>query len=275
MDTEAQVARHYSHGRLEQAILEALRQSGKNVDALSASDLAGVDEFHLGWLPATVELAADLGLSPGLEVLDVGSGIGGPARYFAEAHGCKVVGIDLTSEFVEVANAITERCRLDALASFQQASALAVPFPSARFDVATLLHVGMNIENKAALFAEVRRVLKPGGKFAIYDIMRMDGLELPYPMPWAESLATSFVETPDTYRQLLKAQGFVIEKERNRRDQSIELGRAMRAHAALHGTPPLGLHVLMGPSTPERLGNVMSTLERGSIAPIEIIARAI
>lgn len=272
---ERDVARHYSHGQLEQAILQALAAAGKDIDALGTTDLSPLDEFHLGWRAATTELASELGLSPGREVLDVGSGLGGPARFFAEAHGCKVNGIDLTEEFVQVATLLTRLCHLDHLVTFTQASALAIPFPSQRFDVATLLHVGMNIEDKAQLFSEVRRVLKAGGRFAVYDVMRMDDAELPYPMPWAETRATSFLDVPDTYRRLLKAHGFVIEKEQNRRDQALELGRAMRAHAAEHGTPALGLHVLMGAAAPARLGNVMSTLERGSIAPIQIVARAV
>jgi SAM-dependent methyltransferase len=273
MDIEGDVARHYTHGALEAAILDALRASGKDVDRLSADDLSAADEFHLGWRAATVELALDLALSPGLEVLDVGSGIGGPARYFAQAHGCRVTGIDLTEEFVHVATVLTRRCGLDHLATFVQGSGLALPFPSECFDRATLIHVGMNIPDKGPLFAEVLRVLRPGGIFCAYEIMRTDASELPFPMPWAGREAMSFVETPDTYRRLLAAAGFVIEREVNRRDQVLELGRAMRSHAARHGVPPLGLHVLMGPASRERLGNVMSALERGSIAPLEMLAR--
>jgi ubiquinone/menaquinone biosynthesis C-methylase UbiE len=278
MDIEANVAQHYTHGRLEAAILDALRAAGKNVDALSASDLSAADEFHLGWHAVTIELARDLALEPGLELLDLGSGIGGPARYFAEAHGCRVTGVDLTAEFVNVANALTARCRLDGLATFVQGSVLALPFEDARFDRATLIHVGMNIENKAGMFAEALRALRPGGAFLVYDIMRRDAgradtAELPYPQPWAQTAETSFVEPLEAYRRLLEAAGFTIESERDRRDQVLELGRAMRAQVAVAGVPPLGLHVLMGPASRERLGNVMSALERGSLSPIEIVAR--
>ena len=273
MTIEANVARHYTHGALEGAILDALRASGKDVDDLKADDLSGADEFHLGWRAVTVDLARDLGLSPGLEVLDVGSGIGGPARYFAQAHGSRVTGIDLTEEYVRVAAALTARCRLEHLATFVQGSALELPFPGERFDRASLIHVGMNIADKARLFAEVWRVLRPGGAFCVYDIMNTDGSELPFPMPWAATEASSFVEAPDTYRRLLAAAGFAIEREVNRREQVLDLGRAMRAHVAQHGVPPLGLHVLMGPASRERLANVMSTLERASIAPIEMLAR--
>lgn len=274
METEQQVARHYGRSGIEPAILDALRASGKDVDHLAPGDLSGADEFHLGWHVATAELAKDLGLGPDLHVLEVGCGIGGPARHFAAAHGCRVTGIDLTAEFVEAAEALTRRCGLAGLVSFRQGSALAMPFADAEFDAATLIHVGMNIADKAALFAEVRRVLKPGARFGVYDIMRMAEGELPYPMPWAATPETSFVEPPETYRRLLREAGFTIEAEHDRSELALRLGREMREHAAIHGAPPLGLHLLMGPATRERIGNVMATLERGLIAPTEIIARA-
>ena len=273
MDIEASVARYYTQGHLEGAILDALRASGKDIDALGTADLSAADEFHLGWRAVTVELALDLELNPGIELLDIGSGIGGPARYFAETFGCKVFGVDLTEEFVQVATALTARCRLEALATFVQGSGLALPFPDERFDRATLIHVGMNIADKARLFAEARRVLRPGGVFLVYDVMRLDASELPYPMPWAEHPGNSFVETSLSYQRLLQAAGFQIERELDRRAQTLELGRAMRAQVARHGVPPLGLHVLMGPASRERLGNVMTALDRGSVAPIQLMAR--
>lgn len=177
--------------------------------------------------------------------------------------------------FVEVANSFTRRCGLGERVSFKEASALALPFEAGSFDAATLIHVGMNIEDKAKLFAEVRRVLKKGGRFAVYDVMRTDASELPYPMPWAATPATSFPQTPETYRKLLAAAGFTIESETNRREFSLNLAREMREKAEKHGPPPLGPHILMGAAAKERLGNVMATLERGAIAPIEMIARAV
>ncbi len=272
MDIERDVARHYTHGSLEGAILGALASTGKDVDHLDTADLSAADEFHLGWLAQTVELAKQLDLSPGMTVLDIGAGIGGPARYFAKAHGCRVTGIDLTDEFVQVAESLTRRCGLADQVNFQTGSGLALPYDSETFDVATLIHVGMNIADKATLFGEARRVLKWGGRFGVYDIMRASPDPLPYPMPWAHTAETSFVETPETYRQLLTAAGFEIAKERDRSAFALQLGREMRENAERNGVPPLGLHTLMGPATKERLANVMDALQRGLIAPVEIIA---
>lgn len=274
MTTEQDVARHYTHGALETAILDALRATGKDVDKLQASDLSSVDEFHLGWRTATVDLANDLRLSPRMRLLDIGSGIGGPARYFAEQHQVSVTGIDLTEEFVQVANALTRRCNLADRAAFLQASALSLPFEDTSFDRATMIHVGMNIGDKAKVFGEVRRALKKDGLFAVYDIMNVNGGTLPYPMPWSATINTSFVEAPEIYRTLLGKAGFVIESEKNRRDMALTLGREMRESAARDGPPPLGLHTIMGPAAQPRLANVMATLAEGTIAPIQMLARA-
>jgi ubiquinone/menaquinone biosynthesis C-methylase UbiE len=274
MTTEQKVATHYTHGSLLQAIVDALKQMGKDPERLKALDLATGDEFHLGWLPATAALAKDLGLAPGMHVLDVGSGIGGPARYFAEAHQCRVTGIDLTEEFVQVAAELTRRCGLDDRVTFRQGSALDLPFEAGTFDAATLIHVGMNIADKPRLFDEVRRVLKPGGLFCVYDVMRSGEGDLPYPMPWAQSSATSFVEAPEAYRRLLGAAGFKVEREENRRAFVLDLARDMKAKIEKEGMPALNPHVLIGPEAKVRLGNVMATLEKDLIAPVEMIARA-
>ena len=274
MTTEQQVASHYTHGSLQQAIFDALKAMGKDVNRLSASDLSAADEFHLGWLAVTQALANDLGLARGMHVLDVGSGIGGPARFFAETHGCHVTGLDLTEEFVRVAAELTRRCGLSDLVSFKQGSALDLPFDAGTFDAATLIHVGMNIADKATLFENVRRVLKPGALFGVYEVMRAGEGGLPYPMPWAQTVETSFVEPPETYRRLLKGAGFEIEREENRREFVLKLAAEIREKAAAHGAPALGIPILMGPAWRERLTNVMSTLERGTIAPVQMIARA-
>ena len=275
MNTEQQVATHYTHGSLQQAILDALKQMGKDPERFTAMDLSTGDEFHLGWLPATAALAKDLGLAPGMHVLDVGCGIGGPARYFAEAHKCCVTGIDLTEEFVQVAMELTRRCGLADLVAFRHGSALDLPFDDASFDAATLIHVGMNISDKARLFEEARRVLRPGALFCVYEVMRAGEGNLPYPMPWAQSTETSFVEAPETYRRLLSAAGFRIEREENRRAFVLDLAREMRAKIERDGLPALNPHVLIGPAARERLGNVMATLERGTIAPVEMVARVV
>ena len=186
----------------------------------------------------------------------------------------RVTGIDLTEDYVSTATGLTRRCGLGTVVDFRQANALALPFADAAFDGAYTIHVAMNIADKAKLFAEARRVLKAGARFGVYDLMRTGDGDLAYPMPWAATEATSFVETPSTYRALLAAAGFTVESEADRGDLTRELARQMREKAAKDGPPPIGLHTLMGPATPERLGNVLKAVDARTISPMEMIAVA-
>jgi SAM-dependent methyltransferase len=156
---------------------------------------------------------------------------------------------------------------------FRAGSATALPFADASFDAATLLHVGMNIADKPALFAGLARVLRPGGVFAIYDVMRTGGGDIDFPMPWATGAHTSFVAEPAHYRRALEAAGFEVSAERNRRDDAIAFFRAMRARLAESGPPPLGTHVLMGKEAPQKIANLIASLEAGRLAPVEMVCR--
>ena len=183
MSTEAKIARYYTRQRLTDTILQAVKQTAPDVDHLTARDFAALDEFPVGGLEVTRELANQMELHPGLRLLDAGTGIGGPARHFAEEHGCKVTGVDLTEEFIEVAKNLTRIAELDRLVEFRQASALALPFEPETFDGAYMIQAGMNIADKAGVCRQVRRVLKPGGLFAVFDIVRTGDGAIRYPVP--------------------------------------------------------------------------------------------
>jgi len=271
---EEKVARHYARGDLEATILGALAASGKDPDRLAASDLAPVDEFHTGGREATIELAAQMKIEPETHLLDIGCGIGGASRYIAGTYGCRVTGIDLTEDFVRTAEALARRVGLQGRVSYRQSSALAMPFPPKTFDGAYMMHVGMNIEDKAALFREVQRVLEPGGVFAIYDVMRTGAGALSFPLPFADTAETTFVATPDDYRRALEGAGFAIRKERNRYAYAIDFFDRVQAMLAEgNGPPPLGTHLLMGENAPQKLAAVVDNLNRGVIAPVELICR--
>lgn len=275
MSSEAKVSDHYTRGRLEETILQAVAKMGLDREHLNAIDLAPADEFHVGGLDATRELASQLELAPGLHILDVGSGIGGPARYFASERQCKVTGVDLTEEFVQVARSLTRRTRLDHLAEFVQASALDLKFDPESFDRAYMIHVGMNIADKAGVFREVRRVLKPGGRFAIFDILRAGDAPMTYPVPWASSEETSFVVDKGSYRNALEKAGFHVERERVRTTFAIEFTERAIAHAAQNGQPALALHLLMGDLAPVMIKNVLAMMKQGILEPVEFFARAV
>jgi SAM-dependent methyltransferase len=272
--TAAEVTGHYSRGDLLRAILDGLAATGADQTELNPDDLAPVDEFHIGGRQATVELADQLDLRPGLRVLDVGCGMGGASRYLARWFGVRVAGVDLTPEFVEVARELTARCGLDGLVEVQQASGTDLPFPAGTFDAACLLHVGMNIEDKATLFAEIRRVLVPGGRFGLYEVMRTGDGEVGYPVPWATVAATSFLLDPAGYRRLLGKAGLDVLGERNRRQFALDFSARLRARITQSGPPSLGLHTVFGTDHVAKAANVLDGLRRGVIAPVEMVCRA-
>ena len=272
MTPEPAVADHYGRPRLVETILTAFAQTGKDAAHLTAADLAGVDQFHVGGALATEDLAGQMQLHPGMHLLDIGCGLGGPARYFSGL-GCRVTGIDLTPEFVEAARDLTRLVGMDNV-DFRQASAAGLPFDAASFDGAYLIHVGMNIPDKPAVFREVRRALRPGGVFAIFDFVRSAEGPIRYPVPWASTEATSFVETVGAYRAALETAGFRITSERDRRDFAIAQTERSIARMQQSGNTGPGLALLMGEKTPLLIGNMLSMLREGLLGPVEIIAQA-
>jgi ubiquinone/menaquinone biosynthesis C-methylase UbiE len=271
MGAEQQVAAYYTRGKLEENILRALRSAGRNLEQLRPDDIAALDNFHVGGEQATAGLAAFMGLRAGMHLLDVGCGIGGPARFFA-GQGCHVTGIDLTEEFVQVAGILTRMVKLDEHAQFRQGSALELPFEAGTFDGAYMIHVGMNIEDKTGVFRDVARVLKRGGRFAIFDIMSSGNGALEFPLPWAADPSTSFVASAEDYRHALETAGFRIDHQRGRGQFAIDFTKTMMERIAASPVPVLGVHLLMGEQAPLMLKNVMAAIGSGALEPVELVA---
>lgn len=262
MGTDDRVREHYSRDDLETVVLQALSAAGADVDALTVADLGGLDQLHAGGVAATEHLLAALDLSPADVLLDVGSGVGGPARTAAHRAGCRVTGIDLSPQFCALARALTERVGLADRVTFDEGSATALPYPDGSFTRAMLDHAGMNIEDKATVFAEVHRVLAPDGRLAVYEQMRVGDGELTYPLPWAEDPSTSFVATRTAYAELLAAAGFVVTHDEDR--------------TAAGGPPPPGAltpAALFGPGFDERIGNNIRAAVDGTLATVLMLAR--
>lgn len=264
MDVSRIVTGHYSSQGVGEAIIAALARHGVDVERLQVDQLASVDQLHAGFAPATRYALEALGVGPGVHLLDVGSGIGGPAR-LAAALGAQVNGVDLTPTFVEVAKELTERVGLAGQASFDVTPGDSLPFPDASFDAAMMIHVGMNVPDKRAVFAEVRRVLEPGGRFAIYDQMRAAPGELPWPMPWADDERSSFVESAEDYAGHLAAAGFAVEDVQDRTVSTA-------------GPPPPGAippDELLGPGFGQRIGNNVAATNAGLLSAVLVLARAV
>lgn len=275
MTIEKSVAAHYSSGDLLERILGALRVAGADPDAPTPDDLKGVDEFHTGGLEATEHLLDQLPVTAHMNILDLGCGIGGAARHVALKTGATVTGVDLTPSFVETGRALTDLVGLRDRVTLRQGSVLDLPLVEDTFDLVTMFHVGMNVADKPKLFAEAARVLRPGGTFALFDVMRMDEEgDLTFPFPWAEEAAFSFVESASIYIEAAEAAGFVFKSIRNRRDFTLEFFEKVAARIAQSGgPPPVGIHLLMPDTAEEKLGNYVNCVRAGLIAPFELIFR--
>lgn len=255
MDIDRQsVQQHYSRPMLLDVIVGALKRAGKDLENLSPDDLAAVDEFHTRGRTATFELAKLLGLGGSENVLDVGSGLGGPSRFLAKLYGCRVTGIDLTPEFVAVAEELTRLTRLGDKVSYRQADALALPFDAATFDVVWSQNVAMNIADRARLYAEIRRVLRPKGKYALSDVVSGTHGEPHFPAPWARDASASYLLTEDTTRLELERAGFHIVAWENSTAQAVA---AAAERAGATSLPPLGLHLLFGADWPAISANIL------------------
>ena len=234
---------HYRATGLTERLKAALTVFGPEDQRLTPQQLAMLDQFHTRGVAATAELAKLVGITRDMSVLDVGSGVGGPARYLATTYGCRVTGVDLSEPFVEAARYLTERTGQSSLVSFQPASALDLPFDDGQFDAVLLQHVAMNIADRARLYHEIRRVLKPGGRFATYDVVLVSS-EPNYPLPWARTPATSFLLTAAATREAIESAGFrtLIWQD------DIEAVKAWAAQLRASGPqPPPNLGVVMGP----------------------------
>jgi ubiquinone/menaquinone biosynthesis C-methylase UbiE len=271
MSIETQVSAHYTHGDLLNAIDAALAKAGKNPAAPRLEDLAPVDEFHVRGRDATAELGVHLGLRPDHAVLDVGSGLGGASRLLASAYKCKITGIDLTDEYCQVATELAFRVGLSDSVQYQQGSALAMPFADSSFDIAYTQHVAMNIADKAALYREVARVLKPRGKFGIYDLLQGEGGSVLFPVPWAQDASTSFLASPVEMRALLSEAGFDITGWNDTSEIGKEWFKAVNKRLAESGPSPLGFQVLLGADFGAMAKNQVRNLIEDRIRPTEII----
>ncbi|MEE9573418.1 MAG: class I SAM-dependent methyltransferase [Candidatus Neomarinimicrobiota bacterium] len=276
MPHDKSVSEHYLHGDLLKAIQGALPKLGKTIDSITIEDLAPVDEFHIGGRQATEHFLKQLNFSEQDHILDVGCGLGGASRYVAKKYNNHVTGIDLTEEYIATGNTLCAWVKLDKHISLYQGSVLSMSFQDETFDGAYMMHVGMNIEDKAQLFKEIYRVLLPGTSLGVYDVMRNKDGELTYPVPWATENNTSYLATPNQYKHALEKAGFEIAKENNRLDFALDFFKQLREKVEANGgPPPLGLHTLMQESTAAKVENMIENIVKEYISPVEIIAKKI
>jgi ubiquinone/menaquinone biosynthesis C-methylase UbiE len=265
MDDNA-INKHYGISGILNSILDGLESSGKDLHTLEPNDLAPIDEFHTRGKESTIEIADLAQLQPHQKVLDVGCGLGGSARYISNEYGCSVVGIDLTDEYVDVANKLTEFVKLTDKVSFKQGSALELPFPSENFDIVWTEHTQMNIADKEKFYGEMSRVLKPKGRLVFHDVFFGITSTPYYPTPWAEYESISSLCTQEEAKTAIQKSNLEVSEWVDKSEQSLEFFKEVLKKTEKTGPASLGFHLLMGKTAKTKFLNQVRNLEENRIS---------
>ncbi|KKN44915.1 hypothetical protein LCGC14_0688330 [marine sediment metagenome] len=271
MDYEEAINKQYGTSDLGTKILNTLRDEGIDTKIQIQESLASIEDLHIRGRSATMELTQGAGLNEGMKVLDVGCGIGGPARAIVTEYGCNVTGLDLCKEFCDAAETINNQLGLGKKIEIRQGNALDMPFDDESFDFVIVQHVLSNIKNKNDLLSQVHRVLRPQGRFALYEICA--GLITPihYPVMWANDPSINFLINPDEFRQLIKDNGF---KELSWNDgtakvlEGFQIRKSKQSSTRPSKTQPIN-YGLIFKNLKEKAQNLIRNYEEGRIVVIQ------
>lgn len=260
------VLEHYRAAGLTARLKAVLDSIAPEDRPLTVEQLVPLDQFHLRGILATAELASAASVGPGTRVLDLGCGIGGPARFLAATFGANVDAIDLSPGFIDAATYLTARTGLSERVRFLTGDALHLPFDKGAFDAVFLLHVAMNIADRPALYAQAHRVLAPGGRFVTYDLVLRDG-GVEYPTPWARDASTSFLLNESETRTQLERAGFTPSLWRD--DTPLVLDWFKADAGSSQG--PLSLGVVVGPDFQTAAANLARNLRENRLGVLSAI----
>jgi ubiquinone/menaquinone biosynthesis C-methylase UbiE len=267
------IADHWAKGDVYGLILSALERAGKSPESLSVEDLAPLDHFHARGFPATVDLADRLPIKADHHILDIGCGLGGPARYFATRFQCRVTGLDITPPFVEAARKLTALLGLEGQVTMDHGDGQSLPYADGVFDGGYTQHVTMNVPDRARFFSEAYRVLKPGAYFALTEHGLGPTGNPHYPVPWSSDGTGAYLIPPSETRASLEAAGFEDVLIEDTGDKYLEAYKRVMALAAQGAMPLLGIHILMGESSAEKTRNAARNIEEGRTHPVQVLCR--
>jgi SAM-dependent methyltransferase len=273
MPNEHAIADHWATGDIYALIVSALEKASKSLGSLTVQDLAPVDHFHARGLPATVDLGDILPIQSPHHILDIGCGLGGPARYFAQRFHCTVSGIDITKPFVEAANKLTTLLGMEDRVTIEHGDGHHLPYADGVFDGAYTQHVTMNVADRRQFFTEASRVLKPGAFFALTEHGLGPKGEPHYPLPWSEDGRGAYLVSPEETRALLQATGFTAIVMEETGSKYLTAYKRVMELAAAGALPPLGIHILMGETAFQKTRNAARNIEEGRTHPVQVLCR--
>jgi SAM-dependent methyltransferase len=273
VSSSSSIADHWADRDVFGLIMDALERASKSPDALTVEDLAPVDHFHARGLPATVDLADRLSVEPGDRLLDIGCGIGGPARYFAQRFGCTVRGIDLTGPFVDAGNKLTALLGMGDRVVIEQGDGERLPYDDGAFDGAYAQHVTMNVADRPRFFGEAWRVLRPGGFFALTEHGLGPAGAPRHPVPWSDDGTGEYLVAPSETVALLADAGFADIDSEDTGPKYLAAYHAALERADRGELPPLGLHLLLGPTAAEKMRNSARNIEERRTHPVQVTCR--
>jgi SAM-dependent methyltransferase len=263
---------YYSPNGLYNSIIEGLNRLGKDLSALTLEDLHPVDEFHIRGTVATQELIALCEFTASMHILDVGCGVGGSTRRLSDQIGCTVTGIDLSDEYIDAAERLTELFGMQERVKFKAANALDLPFDDNNFDGVWSIQMNMNIEDKVAWLKELHRVVKPKSRVVLYEVCGHKNSPPYFPVPWAQDSSISFLLEPEKFRDAITAAGFEIDAWNDKTDLAQQAFAHMTEPAGEPQLPVLGVHLLVGNDILTKAYNLSRNLNEQRVSLIESVA---
>jgi ubiquinone/menaquinone biosynthesis C-methylase UbiE len=265
------IHKYYSPNDLYDSILHGLDQIGKELSRLTIDDLQPVDEFHIRGDTATRELIELANFTSDMHILDVGCGVGGSTRRLSHETGCCVTGIDLSDQYIDAAERLTQLLNMQERVRFNAASALELPFEENSFDGAWSIQMGMNIEDKLSWLKEVYRVIKPGGRAVFYEVCGNRNTPVYFPVPWAQNSSMSFLVPPEAFREVFEAAGFDVDVWNDKTDLAQKAFAHMTEPQGEPDLPELGVHLLVGNDILTKAYNLHRNLDEQRVSLIETV----
>ena len=271
MSDAQSISDHWGTGDVFARIMEAMQAAGINPDTVTVEQLAPVDHFHARGFPATVDLADALPIRAGDRLVDIGCGLGGPARYFAKRFQCRVDGIDITAPFVDAANKLSALVGMDDVVVCRHGDGQKLPYGDQEFDGGYTQHVTMNVPDRDVFFGEAYRVLRPGAVFALTEHGLGEVGDPHHPVPWSEDGSGAYLMRPADTVAALRNAGFTNIEVTDTGEKYLQGYQAAIERAEKGDTPVFGTHILLGKLAPQIVRNAARNIEERRTHPVQII----